>query len=748
MLRQNLLARKPLILVWAFTLFISMGIPLLVYTQKAKADASYTWITPKSINTTVLQTGGTTAFNLTFTGMVASDAIPDCGGGVLNWIVCSVIDAAESAAKQVDHLITNTLNIDFKGIFDNTDQKGPSQGYYAAWNSFRIIATALIIIAGLVMVASQAIGLEILDAYTIRKTLPRLLIAIIGISLSWPLMRFVVSFFDTLGFDIRQLIYSPFSRLGGHINVQVGIASFLTVGGLALTMGFASLTLILSALLAILVGFVILVVRQLAIIVLVILAPVAIACYILPNTQKVWKLWSDNFFGLMLMFPIISAFIAAGHVFAAVSIAPGTGNSSSDVAQIIGLVAYFAPYFLLPLAFRLATGAVGALAGMVNDRGRGAFDRLKNIRGNATAKNLHDMKTGNRFKGDSFASKAFNASSRNVANLPNAGVVPWKMRSRMQSARATASSSEMAEYMEKNAAFNSIKGNDDYLQATMKSMGGGDSESEWRKYLSDPARGYSGRALEQGIAQIRAAKRGVSSDTFNKAAVMANAATGTGWKEGGAGAMMASINEAAGDDRHTAATMLAQMRGMAGQSGRMDLAGSGFGTQVGAMEDMYKANPATGRKITADEANERVIESALFTKGPGEYARARGQAVANMAPQMLKHLQKSHQKLETARASGNAQEIMKSERALAQDYAALDNLHDNLNHMAPENARIIADTVLSQRISSDGPTVMDQIKSLQTSSGAMGQAYQDTRKSYDRQQYAAEQGKPPEPPES
>src|SRR6185437_12528875 len=134
------------------------------------------------------------------------------------------------------------------------------------------------------------------------------------------------------------------------------------------------------------------------------------------------------------------------------------------------------------------------------------------------------------------------------------GFNPTKMRSRFQSGTSLAKEQEMHEYMEKNAAFNAIKGNDDYLQATMKNMGGGDSEDDWRNYLS--AHGYSGRDLEQGVAAIRAARRGTSQDVFKQSAVMANASTGTGWKDGGVAEMMESINEASGGDRHLATNML------------------------------------------------------------------------------------------------------------------------------------------------------------------------------------------------
>lgn len=446
---------------------------------------------------------------------VACNTTPDCGAGALNWIVCSVIMGAESAAVKVDGFITNTLNTDVKGIFDNTAGGGSSQAYYTAWNSFRLLATAILLIGGLVMVVSQALGFEILDAYTIRKTLPRLLVAVIGISLSWPLMRFVISFFDILGFDVRNLIYAPFSHLGGHINVQVGLLSFFAVGAAVVLMGFASLTLILTALMAVFVGFIILVVRQLAIIVLIILAPLAIACYVLPNTQKVWKLWFDNFLGLMVVFPIISAFIATGRVFAAVSIAPGTGNSGGDLAQIVGLVAYFAPYFLLPVAFRLATGAIGAVGGFVNDRHKGAFEGLKNIRGAARSKNWQKIKAGERFGNADPKSISGRANTVLQKSTRPASFIPGRLGATSRSILSTNTSSQTGRFVKllqeagllDDAAGNEFIQHGGSLGSLMKRVG--QLRGQGKGQLADTLAAYAQFAGQRG-AILGAAKLNAS----------------------------------------------------------------------------------------------------------------------------------------------------------------------------------------------------------------------------------------------
>jgi hypothetical protein len=379
-------------------------------------------------------------------GGAGDDDTVDCGSAGFNWIICPAIKLALTAAGWLDGFITDQLNVDVTTIFDGTDKAGSTQaGYYQAWSQFRIIATSLLVIGGLVMVASTALGFEFLDAYTIRKTLPRLLVAIIGVSLSWPLMRLCVNFFDTVGFDIRSLMYHPFQHLGGTIGVSTGILTTLLLPGIWFAFGPSGLTFLLTALLAVFVGFLILVIRQAAIIMLVILAPVAIICYILPNTQRVWKLWYENFLGLLLMFPIISALIAAGHIFAAVTIASNQGSGpKAMIAQAIALVAYFVVYFLLPLAARLATGVIGNIAGFVNDRHKGAFDRLKNIRDNGRNQRHSARMAGNTRFGRSAVGKHVYRRA-GLLGTPNSGAAnPFTAQGRANFNATTATNTQRA----------------------------------------------------------------------------------------------------------------------------------------------------------------------------------------------------------------------------------------------------------------------------------------------------------------
>jgi hypothetical protein len=52
-----------------------------------------------------------------------------------------------------------------------------------------------------------------MDAYTVKKLLPKVLLAIILVTLSWQLLQLAVSVSKGIGEGIRDLIFSPFAHL-------------------------------------------------------------------------------------------------------------------------------------------------------------------------------------------------------------------------------------------------------------------------------------------------------------------------------------------------------------------------------------------------------------------------------------------------------------------------------------------------------------------------------------------------------
>jgi hypothetical protein len=378
-------------------------------------------------------------------------------------IICPFIKTITGAASVLDSYVNNMLEVNSNRVFDT----GGTGGYYTAWKSVRTLALAFIVVGGLVMVLAQAAGLEILDAYTVRKVLPRLLIIAIIIALSWPLMKFAVDLTNEVGILTRSLIYGPFKGLSGAPfslgGGSLALGGLLGLGGFIVLGYIGVLSYLLSALVALVVGFLVLILRQIVVTMLIVLAPLALAAYILPNTQKLYSLWWDSFSKALMMFPIIAAMIAAGRVFAVVaSHASQTGAPGLATAYQVGaLVAYIAPYFVLPLTLRFAGSALGGLGSVVHNQRKGISEGLKKYRGNKSAQNIHKMKSGSRFSGRNSLSRAFNRTSAGAA----AGAQnQFGLSKRGRSAVATAVNAAANEY-DKDPRMASIEDDDTVVRA-------------------------------------------------------------------------------------------------------------------------------------------------------------------------------------------------------------------------------------------------------------------------------------------
>ena len=354
----------------------------------------------------------------------------DCGGFELtnifslDWVFCPMVQGIMSLAGRLENSIAGALCVSESDIFgansdtcpdSNKAAAGSADAFYDAWSIFRGIALGILVIGGLIMIVAQGLGFEVFDAYTVKRTLPRILVAAIGVTLSWPVMEFLVTASNVLGLGIRNIIYAPFAGIGtqsalsggeGWLVLLFGAGSFVALGALGL------LSFLATAALAILIAFIILALREVLIVFLILVAPVAIVLYILPNTEGIFKSWWSWFTKALLAFPIITGMIAMGHVFAAITFQA----DGSAFTTFIAFAAYFGPYFLIPAAFRFAGGALATIGGFANDRSRGGFDRLKKFRQGRSARNLERAANYSRFSERSRVGRGLNTAIGTVAN--------------------------------------------------------------------------------------------------------------------------------------------------------------------------------------------------------------------------------------------------------------------------------------------------------------------------------------------
>lgn len=547
----------------------------------------------------------------------------DTSANPLTWVVCPLVSGFTDVINGLDSLITSQLSVGSPGNSDNpnqifcdsrTEKDGGSydtcRAYHTAWSSFRNIALGMLVIASLIIIISEMSGLEFFDAYTIRKLLPRLLVAAFAITLSWQLMQFFVTFTNALGFGIRYLIYQPFVSAGfDQLTINgdgATVGGLIGIGALGALGVFGLLSYAVTGLLAVLIAFLVLILRQLIIIVLIIIAPVAIAAYILPNTQNGFRIWWDSFAKALMMFPIIAAFIAAGRVFSAVA-----SKSDSVIGQIIGFVAYFLPYFLIPLTFRLAGTATSTIGNAISQRSQGGFQGIKQFRGNRAKQNMAATKNFSRFSDR-------NAIGRSLNTVGGAIASPRSMSRGLRgirSARSTGRAAQGAAILKDNAIAQANSGDDNFwLAVANKDLAKRKIEKARAKSqdmsLSAEDRSEAQQDLYARERALDAAKQmggDANSLAVRTAAFQELNKTGFQWSAGEEG--YKELSETAreltggvgGDERGYTAMMDAAQYNLRSSGQRFDLAGinhgAGYdpkaGTDKASLYELANAKPAS-----------------------------------------------------------------------------------------------------------------------------------------------------------
>ncbi len=643
-----------------------------------------------------------------------SDEDNTCEGksGAMGWILCPVVDLLDGALNWIDTQIQALLEVDSNKVNDPSLHK--------AWSVIRNIAYTILIPIMLVMVIGTAVGSDFVSSYTVKKALPRMVIAIIFMTLSWYVVVLLVNISNAAGSGVLGIITAPFreqmpaSCQNGNLNLACLFSADNGVNGgnilrsiLLLpqaAIGIIGLILILvffggTMVLFIGVAFLVLLLRQMFILALLLLAPLAILAWIFPGHDKLWKSWWGLFSKLLIMFPLIMVLIGVGRIFALLIDKTADGGVDDLVLNsIFKLIAYMIPYALIPLTFKFAGGAFATLSGAMNDRSKGLFDRQRKGR----AAKLERMSQGNLFRGNNAVSKKASAALGYASHINRAGFNPKNMRRGMQAALAERDLQGMQENMEKNAAFKPFIGNDSLLMAATAGKG---TEADARAYLEKE--GQSGRELQQNLAHIAAAKKSMGERQFAMAAAVATAGTGTGYS-GGPGEMLEAINRASGGDMALAGNMLAAAKSKAGEARRFDLSGAGFGSMYGEMQNIGRARNDDELGKAKERANTVLTDGALDANGPGAMLGGRGKSVENLVPAIqrridssLKEVHAADQYMKEAQQTGEPtrisvanQRLTTAKREMQQTLASTAGLLDVASQISPENARMFADGIM------------------------------------------------------
>lgn len=312
-----------------------------------------------------------------------------CAIDGIGWIICPVITFSAGLADSMYSILSdNFLKVGVSVVNSNPDN-GPTTTYNA-WQTMQGLANVILVIVFLAIIFSQITGWGISNL-GIKKMLPKLVIAALLMNISFIICQIAVDVSNILGYSLKDFftaiaeqassgsdaniaLTSDANFLGGT-NYWGNIAGGVLAGVATIAAGFFLLsmlgTVLLAALFALLMILLILVARQAIIVLAIIVAPIAIALWLLPNTKKLAEQWWKIFSQMLMLFPII-ALIFGASTLASVVLRDSFSSFTPDndgvnwLGQIIAAGIQVIPLFLTPIVLKGALNVVPAIGSMVN----------------------------------------------------------------------------------------------------------------------------------------------------------------------------------------------------------------------------------------------------------------------------------------------------------------------------------------------------------------------------------------------
>ena len=298
--------------------------------------------------------------------------------GGLGWIVCPVAAFLSRAIDTIYDLIEDFLILEPISM----DEKSP---VFQIWVYARNITNIIFIIFLMAVIYSQVTGFG-LSNYGIKRALPRLIIAAILINLSYLICVLAVDFSNLVGRSLHGFLSSVATtaassgQFGSGYSTSFydifttiaagGVIGTLVVGlsGGPLGLLLAIIPVILGGIISVLIGLFTISLRQAVIILLVSVAPLAFGAYLLPNTERWFKKWTNLFFQMIFFYPMFSLLFGASKVASGIFM----GSANSMLGIILGLAVQVLPLIFAIGLMKMAGTVLGQVGNALNSLGNKA----------------------------------------------------------------------------------------------------------------------------------------------------------------------------------------------------------------------------------------------------------------------------------------------------------------------------------------------------------------------------------------
>ena len=337
-------------------------------------------------------------------------------GGFLSWMLCPAIADGAATAGGLLGYITKLTTV-HTSIIEQFSKQDSS--IYKAWSAFRNIANIGFVIMLLVVVFSQVTNIGISN-YNIKKILPKLIITAILVNFSYLIMGVLIDLSQIAGNGIGALIRSvaadsmdvdASTRASATISVIAGAVTQVAgaaaggaviaglIGGPAIILPVVMF--IVTSLISIFFGFIMLTIRQAAIIMVIVLAPLMMVLYALPNTAAITKKYISTVKALLMLYPMFIFATSAGALASSIII----GTSTDLLMMIVGGLLNVLPYFAIPSMTSKSLAGLSAITGAF-DKMRGGALKGASMAGGAIAASEFYKNAKNNYAADQSVARA------------------------------------------------------------------------------------------------------------------------------------------------------------------------------------------------------------------------------------------------------------------------------------------------------------------------------------------------------
>ncbi len=292
---------------------------------------------------------------------------PTCGISGIGWIVCPLLTFVSDINDVAYDTIAKFLSVD-TGLFNT------SSGTYQAWQTFRNLANGIFAILFLWIIFSQISNIGVSN-YGIKKMLPRLIIGALLVNISFYLCQIAVDISNILGGTMKTMFDEVATQATGGDNPPLPtwagwLSGALAVVGAGIFILLAvGIPTILFALLVIMMVFIIILARQALVVLLIAISPLAIAAWLLPNTEGLFKKWLGIFKAMLIVYPVVAVLFGAGTLASYVlyNIAEtATDDVDKNTLMIAALGVSVVPLMAVIPAIKSSLNALGSLGGKLS----------------------------------------------------------------------------------------------------------------------------------------------------------------------------------------------------------------------------------------------------------------------------------------------------------------------------------------------------------------------------------------------